>query len=51
MEREILMKNIEEIKERYQKGEDFNYLFFWGHRQKDEKIIDKSSFSQWFRVS
>jgi len=38
------MRNIDELRERYQKGEDFNYLFFWGHRQKDEKLWYERSF-------
>lgn len=35
---------LEEIK----KGQQFNYLFFWGHTQKENDKIDKSCFSQWF---
>ena len=42
------MKNINELKEQTQKGKKFKYLFFWGHRQKSEQVIDKSCFSQWF---
>jgi ribA/ribD-fused uncharacterized protein len=34
----------EKIKNCYQA----NYLFFWGHTQKQENIIDKSCFSQWY---
>ena len=44
------MKNIKELKQQLQKGKKFNYLFFWGHRQKTEGIIDKSCFSQWFPI-
>ena len=42
------MKNINELKEQVQKGKKFKYLFFWGHRQKAEGVVDKSCFSQWF---
>lgn len=42
------MKNINELKEQLQKGKKFKYLFFWGHRQKSESVVDKSCFSQWF---
>ena len=42
------MKNITELKQQLQKGKKFNYLFFWGHRQKTEGVVDKSCFSQWF---
>jgi len=42
------MKNITELKQQLQKGKKFKYLFFWGHRQKIEGVVDKSCFSQWF---
>ena len=44
------MQSINELKEHIQRGEKFNYLFFWGHRQKIEGVVDKSCFSQWFPV-
>ena len=44
------MKNINELKQQLQKGKKFKYLFFWGHRQKIEGVVDKSCFSQWFPV-
>ena len=44
------MKNIEELKKELQKGKKFKYLFFWGHKQKNKNIIDKSCLSQWFPV-
>jgi len=44
------MKNITELKQQLQKGKKFKYLFFWGHRQKIEGVVDKSCFSQWFPV-
>ncbi len=42
--------DIDKLKECYSKGERFEYLFFWGHRQKYKDIIDKSSLSQWYFV-
>ena len=42
------MKNITDLKQQLAKGKKFNYLFFWGHRQKSEQNVDKSCFSQWF---
>ena len=44
------MKNIKELEEEIQRGKKFKYLFFWGHRQKSNDVIDKSCFSQWFPV-
>jgi len=44
------MKNIKELKQQLQKGKKFKYLFFWGHRQKTEGVVDKSCFSQWFPI-
>jgi len=44
------MKSLEELKEKIQKGQKFNYLFFWGHRQKNQTSVDKSCFSQWFPI-
>ena len=44
------MQNITELKQQLQRGKKFNYLFFWGHRQKIEGVVDKSCFSQWFPV-
>jgi ribA/ribD-fused uncharacterized protein len=31
-----------------EKGMEHEFLFFWGHTQKKEGLIDKSCFSQWF---
>ncbi len=43
--------NLENLLKQYVQGEKLKYLFFWGHQQKDENIIDKSCFSQWFEAS
>ena len=39
--------NIQKIKERYNAGEELEYVFFWGHQGKDG-WIGKSCFSQWY---
>jgi len=44
------MRNITELKQQLQKGKKFKYLFFWGHRQKEENTVDKSCLSQWFPI-
>lgn len=36
------------LKDEINKGSSFVYLFFWGHTQKKDGIIDKSCFSQWY---
>jgi len=43
-----MIKNKKELIDRINVGEKFEYLFFWGHHQKKEGLIDKSCFSQWF---
>jgi ribA/ribD-fused uncharacterized protein len=39
------------LKEEVQAGKPVEYLFFWGHTQKADSIIDKSCLSQWFTAS
>lgn len=39
--------NIQQIIERYDAGEELEYVFFWGHHAKDGRI-GKSCFSQWY---
>lgn len=34
--------------EETKKGNQFDFLFFWGHTQKEIGKVDKSCFSQWF---
>ncbi|MFT3682495.1 MAG: NADAR family protein [Ferruginibacter sp.] len=36
------------IKQEIEKGSQPEYLFFWGHTQKQDTVVDKSCFSQWF---
>ncbi|MHA3103598.1 NADAR family protein [Acinetobacter sp. ANC 3791] len=31
-----------------QQGSKFKYIYFWGHTPKDQNIVDKSCFSQWY---
>ena len=40
--------SINWLKEDIHNDKHTDYLFFWGHTQKKEGIIDKSCFSQWF---
>ena len=40
----------QELQRRIAEGEHFQYLFFWGHTQKEEEI-DASCLSQWFPAS
>ena len=36
------------ITERFDKGEQMKFVFFWGHRPSTDGSITKSCFSQWF---
>jgi ribA/ribD-fused uncharacterized protein len=36
------------LQQELESGGYFDYLFFWGHTQKREGVIDKSCFSQWY---
>ncbi len=36
------------LKDQLEQGSYFEYLFFWGHAQRREGIVDKSCFSQWY---
>lgn len=36
------------LKQQINKGVLVDYLFFWGHKQKNPNEVDKSCFSQWF---
>lgn len=40
--------DIKEVCERYQAGEMLNYLFFWGHTEKQFSTVSKACFSQWY---
>lgn len=31
-----------------EKGNHFEYFFFWGHTPKNKDVVDKSCFSQWY---
>jgi len=45
------MYNIQALIKKIQEGHEFSYLYFWGHHQKKEHIIDKSCLSQWYVCS
>ncbi len=36
------------LQNQIEKGIQQDFLLFWGHTQKQEEVIDKSCFSQWF---
>ena len=44
------MMNKNELIQNIQQGKKFSYIYFWGHRQKQDNIIDKSCLSQWFPI-
>ena len=41
------MKTVNELIDRIESGEEFQYLFFWGHHEKPNKVT-KACFSQWY---
>ena len=43
--------NLDVIKEQYNKNKNMEYIFFWGHRVKDDNIVRKTCFSQWYKVN
>ncbi len=43
--------NNQKIIDRYNKGEQLKYLFFWGHQVSPDGSITKSCFSQWWLQS
>lgn len=42
------MLNLENLRSRVSNGEQFEYLFFWGHQPSKDGKIGKSCFSQWY---
>lgn len=42
------MLTLESLRQRTQSGEQFDYLFFWGHTPAKDGAVTKSCFSQWF---
>ena len=40
--------SINWLQNQIEQGAQLDYLFFWGHTQKQEGSIDKSCFSQWY---
>ena len=40
--------SLSRLKQELEKGMQHDFFFFWGHTQKNEGLIDKSCFSQWF---
>lgn len=40
--------NLEELQKQVSNGQEFEYLFFYGHQPSEDGRITKSCFSQWF---
>lgn len=40
--------SLDLLKQRIEAGQPVEYLFFWGHTQKQDGVIDKSCLSQWY---
>ena len=45
------MLDLEQLRRRCSDGEQFRYLFFWGHQPSRDGTITASCLSQWFAVS
>jgi ribA/ribD-fused uncharacterized protein len=43
-----LPRNLQEIQARARKGEQFEYLFFWGHQPAKDNQVNESCLSQWY---
>ena len=49
MNEDKTMKYTRELMiERFDKGERFDYVFFWRHFKSDDNIVTKSCLSQWY---
>src|SRR5689334_20836824 len=42
------MLDLTELRRRVAQGEEFEFLFFWGHQPSEDGTITKSCLSQWF---
>ncbi|MBL7770039.1 MAG: NADAR family protein [Flavipsychrobacter sp.] len=40
--------NIKWLTEKFERGEELKFLYFWGHTNNNNSSIDKSCFSQWY---
>jgi predicted NAD-dependent protein-ADP-ribosyltransferase YbiA (DUF1768 family) len=45
---EKLPSDLQQLRTRTANGEQFEYLFFWGHRVSEDGSITKSCLSQWY---
>lgn len=43
-----VIRTIEELKDELANGYSFEYLYFWGHRQKSTSYITKTCLSNWY---
>ena len=46
-----MMLDLDELRRRCAQGEEFRYLFFWGHQPAKDGKITASCLSQWFAAS
>jgi len=44
----MVINNVYQLKELYEKGEQFEFLLFWGHTTAKDGSINASCFSQWW---
>ena len=42
--------DVSNIKDRFDRGESLDYLFFWSHRPNPDAAVGKTFFSQWFEA-
>lgn len=40
--------DIKWIQEKFDRGDNIEFQFFWGHTNKETSVINKSCLSQWF---
>lgn len=43
--------DIKQLCKRYQTGERFKYIFFWGHTEANNAPVSKACLSQWYPIS
>ena len=46
---EFMIYNLEELREAYNAGEHFKFLFFWGHTPAADGHINEACLSQWWK--
>jgi ribA/ribD-fused uncharacterized protein len=43
--------SVAELCERFNKGENFKFLHFWGHQASHNGVVTQSCFSQWYQAA